>query len=96
MAALARQQNLCASCGATIHALGRAGQEIHAFGESAEAHHMKHAKSGGDNTLANCVVLCWSCHYSVHEGGSYRFGAVEGGPEDFPYFYGDASKDKLP
>jgi 5-methylcytosine-specific restriction endonuclease McrA len=86
--ALARQKNLCASCGALITALGQAGRHAHKFGESAQAHHIKHVKLGGTNNLGNCAVICWSCHYSVHEGGNYRFGPVSGTPEDFPYFRG--------
>jgi 5-methylcytosine-specific restriction endonuclease McrA len=86
--ALARQRNLCASCGTPITALGQAGRDVHRFGEDAQAHHVKHVKLGGTNDLDNCVVICWSCHYSVHEGGNYRFGAVSGTPEDFPHFNG--------
>jgi 5-methylcytosine-specific restriction endonuclease McrA len=86
--ALARQRNVCASCGALITALGQAGRRAHKFGESAQAHHIKHVKLGGTNNLGNCAVICWSCHYSVHEGGNYRFGSVSGTPEDFPYFRG--------
>ena len=33
-------------------------------------------------------MLCWSCHYSVHEGGNYRHGTVIGEPDDFPHFNG--------
>jgi hypothetical protein len=28
---------------------------------------------GGPLTLENCVVLCKSCHYSVHQGGRWKF-----------------------
>jgi len=86
--ALARQQNLCAACGTPIAKLGEAARPSHRFGESARAHHVKHVKLGGSNNLGNCVVICWSCHYSVHEGGNYRFGSVAGTEEDFPYFSG--------
>jgi 5-methylcytosine-specific restriction endonuclease McrA len=88
--ALARQKNLCASCGTPLAALGQAGQTAHKFGESAQAHHVKHVKLGGTNELSNCVVICWSCHYNVHEGGNYRFGSVSGTREDFLYFSGSA------
>ncbi len=86
--ALERQKNLCASCGTPIHAVGEAGRAQHRFGESAQAHHIVHAKFGGSNELDNCVVLCEACHYSAHEGGNYRFGTVIGTQSDFPYFDG--------
>ena len=84
--ALRRQSGLCGSCGSLISAIGKAGQAAHKFGESAQAHHIKHVKFGGTNDLANCVVLCSSCHYSAHEGGNYRFGTIVGTPNDFPYY----------
>jgi len=86
--ALLRQQNLCASCGTPILQIGDAGQAEHKFGESAQAHHIKHTKFGGTSQLDNCVVICQSCHYSVHEGGNYRFGTVVGTANDFPYYLG--------
>jgi len=49
---------------------------------------MRHVKFGGTDSLDNCVILCQSCHYSVHEGGNYRFGIVEGSQSDYPHFYG--------
>ena len=88
--ALARQKHLCASCGTPIAGLGRTDQALHKFGESAQAHHIKHVKVGGTNNISNCVVICGSCHYSVHEGGNFRFGSVSGTAEDFPYFSGRA------
>jgi len=89
--ALRRQGGLCASCGTPISAIGNAGQAAHKFGEGAQAHHIKHAKFGGTNHVDNCVALCQSCHYSVHEGGNYRFGTVVGTPEDFPHYCGATS-----
>ena len=86
-----RQGKLCASCGTPIHALGVSGQSQHRFGETVQAHHIRHAKRGGTNHIDNCVVLCQSCHYSVHEGGNYRFGWVEGTPDDFPHYQGSGS-----
>jgi hypothetical protein len=86
--ALARQRNVCASCGTRIFDLRKAGRENHKFGEVAHAHHIKHAKFGGKGDLNNCVILCWSCHYSAHEGGNYRFGTVVGEPTDFPFYKG--------
>jgi 5-methylcytosine-specific restriction endonuclease McrA len=86
--ALGRQKHLCASCGTEIVQLGKAGRAAHRYGESAQAHHVQHVKLGGSNIVDNCVVLCWSCHYSVHEGGNYRHGTVVGQKNDFPHFYG--------
>lgn len=88
--ALARQKNLCASCGTPIAGLAQEDQALHKFGESAQAHHIKHVKLSGTNNISNCVVICSSCHYCVHEGGSYRFGSAIGAPDDFPYFSGPA------
>jgi 5-methylcytosine-specific restriction endonuclease McrA len=84
--ALLRQGNLCASCGTLIAQIGKGGRSQHTFGEGAQAHHVKHVKFAGTNHVDNCVVICDSCHYSVHEGGNYRFGTVMGTPNDFPYY----------
>jgi 5-methylcytosine-specific restriction endonuclease McrA len=86
--ALLRQEHLCASCGTPIIKLGEAGRAEHKFAEGAQAHHIKHVKFGGTNQLDNCVVICWSCHYIVHEGGNYRFGTVIGTVDDFPHYNG--------
>jgi len=86
--ALARQKFRCASCGTEIARLGEAGRAEHKNGESAQAHHVRHVKFGGSDALDNCVILCQSCHYSVHEGGNYRFGTVIGETSDYPHFYG--------
>ena len=86
--ALVRQKYLCGSCGTPIKSIGEAGRADHKYGEGAEAHHVKHVKFGGTGDVSNCVVICRSCHYSVHEGGNYRFGTVIGTQSDFPYFTG--------
>ena len=86
--ALVRQKFLCALCGARISRLGEAGRSLHKFGEMAHAHHVRHAKFGGSNSLDNCTIICQACHYSAHEGGNYRYGTVIGRPKDFPYFNG--------
>jgi 5-methylcytosine-specific restriction endonuclease McrA len=86
--ALTRQQRRCGSCGTQILRLGHAGQATHRYGERAQAHHIRHIKFGGTEFLDNCVILCDSCHYSVHEGGNYRYGTVLGNVSDFPYFNG--------
>ncbi|MGJ5814508.1 HNH endonuclease [Paludibaculum fermentans] len=87
--ALARQKSLCATCGTEIQTLATSGREMHKFGEAAHAHHIKHAKFGGDASVNNCVIVCDSCHYCIHEGGRYRHGTVVGEISDFPYYYGD-------
>jgi 5-methylcytosine-specific restriction endonuclease McrA len=86
--ALERQRFRCASCGEQISALGEAGRADHQFGEGAQAHHVQHVSRGGSDSLANCVIVCQSCHYSAHEGGNYRFGTVVGRESDFAYFRG--------
>jgi predicted restriction endonuclease len=87
-AALERQKHRCAMCGESITALGYAGQAGHKFGEVAQAHHMRHVKQGGSCGVENCVILCWSCHYSAHEGGNYRHGHVDSSAEDYEFFNG--------
>lgn len=84
--ALARQMHRCASCGTHISHLGNAGRAEHQFGEGAQAHHVRHVKFGGSDSVNNCVVLCQSCHYSAYEGGNYRFGTVGGRESDYPHF----------
>jgi 5-methylcytosine-specific restriction endonuclease McrA len=86
--ALARQKNLCASCGTPISELGQAGRAKHQYGEGVQAHHVKHIKFGGTNDVSNCVIICDACHYNVHEGGNYRFGTVIGEVSDFEFYSG--------
>jgi 5-methylcytosine-specific restriction endonuclease McrA len=86
LSALVRQEFRCASCGEPILMLGQAGREAHPFGEMAHAHHKKPISKGGRNDLSNCVIICESCHYSVHEGGRYATGTVVGRRKDFPFF----------
>lgn len=66
------------------------GNLINRYGETTHAHHMKHCQQGGTNEASNCVLLCQSCHYIVHEGGNYRNKAVylSSTPADYVYFYG--------
>jgi len=87
-AALARQQFRCALCGSRISDLGHAAQEENEFGEGAHAHHMLPVKKGGSSGVDNCVILCWSCHYHVHEGGNYQRGLVITEACDYDYFNG--------
>jgi hypothetical protein len=86
--ALVRQKFRCASCGTHVTRFGEAGRSQHPFGEVAHAHHIRHVKFGGTNSIDNCVILCQTCHYSAHEGGNYRRGTVVGETEDFPHFNG--------
>lgn len=86
--ALSRQRYRCASCGTRISRLGNAGRPAHRYGEGAQAHHLRHIKFGGSDSANNCVILCNSCHYCVHEGGNYRLGTVVGRESDFPHFRG--------
>jgi 5-methylcytosine-specific restriction endonuclease McrA len=86
--ALVRQKFRCASCGTRVSRLGEPGRVQHTYGEIAHAHHVRHIKRGGTNSLENCVIICQACHYSAHEGGNYRHGTVLGRREDFPHFNG--------
>jgi len=86
--ALARQRSRCASCGTHISRLGNAGRAEHRYGEGAQAHHVRHVKLRGSDSAANCVILCWSCHYCAHEGGNYRYGTVSGARSHYPHLRG--------
>ena len=88
VAALLRQKFRCASCGTKILWIGKVGRAGHKYGERAHAHHRKPIKMGGTNFIGNCVIICESCHYSVHEGGNYRYGKVYGRKKDFAYLNG--------
>lgn len=84
--ALKRQGNKCASCGESIQSLSAVGRISHRYGEAAHAHHIRHFQQGGTNDILNCVIICESCHYSIHEGGNYRSKAVLASQSDFPFF----------
>jgi 5-methylcytosine-specific restriction endonuclease McrA len=71
--ALKRQRGKCGSCGSPIFSVGTSGASAHKFGEGAEGHHVIPHQMGGPLTLENCVVLCKSCHYSVHRGGHWKY-----------------------
>ena len=88
--ALLRQKKRCASCGQKITSLNQIGKRSHKYGEGAHAHHVKHCQHGGTNNLSNCVILCESCHYSVHEGGYYRNNSkyLIGKSSDYKHFNG--------
>lgn len=70
--ALARQDFRCASCGTPVWGLGHSAREFHEFGEQAEAHHLIPHKKRGPNIVANCVIVCRSCHINAHQGGLWR------------------------
>ena len=91
--ALARQDGMCASCGAKIFYLGGQGRSLHEFGEIGHAHHMRAVRLGGKGDLQNCVIVCEACHYSAHEGGNYGRGTVVGRPRDFPHFNGHRTQE---
>jgi len=84
--ALSRQKYRCGLCGTKIIQLGTVGRSLHSYGEGAQAHHIKPVRMGGLATVANCIIICQSCHYSVHEGGNYRHGTVVGTQADYPYY----------
>ena len=102
MAALKRQGYLCAMCGSRIWRLGKNAKETHRFREASEAHHMLTVGKGramvinGEYTkeemkirltkASNCVILCWSCHYTAHEGNFLR-GDLLSTKDDYEFFY---------
>ncbi len=91
MQALCRQDFLCGSCGDLIVPFGTLSKPklaSVAWGESAHAHHRKPIKMGGRGNIANCVILCESCHSNAHEGANYAHGTAWGRISDFPHFYG--------
>jgi len=83
-----RQGGKCACCGEDLDDIlehahhvvpnqsGRAGADQHAWLASVD----------------NCVVLCETCHYRVHQDGRYRDGAVAP-PEYYLHSHGDATRD---
>lgn len=90
-AALDRQDNRCASCAAWINRLGGDGLGWVIFGEWVQAHHVVPAISGGDASLANCVIICKACHYSAHGGGAFKQSKeswMKGSPSDYPCYHG--------
>ncbi len=88
--ALLRQKFKCGSCGEKITTLSQIGKQSHKQGEGAHGHHMRHDQQGGTNLLNNCVILCESCHYTVHNGGNYQNNQkfLIGKATDFPHFTG--------
>ena len=82
--AFARQNARCAHCGESLEDL-----EDH-------AHHVIPNQSGDPGraqdallkSTDNCVVLCATCHYAVHQSGRYRTGAVAP-PSYYRYSHGD-------
>ena len=90
--ALRRQNFRCGSCAVRLFDIGEAGLAWHVFGERAEAHHIKHANAGGTGKLANCIILCRSCHYSVHGGGTFNDNSktMQGKPADYVCYDGNS------
>lgn len=86
--ALERQRKGCACCGEGISRLEGEGRIDHKYGEAARAHHVVHLQQGGSNDLANCVILCESCHYSAHEGGNFRSKDVLASESDYLHYNG--------
>ena len=78
-----RQWNLCAHCGKSL---------TNVFDH---AHHVLPNQAGARGnpndswikSVDNCVILCESCHFRVHENGRYRTGAASA-PKYFPYSHG--------
>jgi len=70
--ALGRQKHKCAMCGGAIAGLGNQGRAQHKFGEGVQAHHVIPHSMGGPISVDNCVVICYACHMSAHQGGRWR------------------------
>jgi hypothetical protein len=83
-----RQWNLCAHCGRNL------------INIVDHAHHVlpnqvgnpKNSNDDWIRSVDNCVILCDTCHYRVHENGHYRTGAVAP-PEYYPYSHGRQTHD---
>ncbi|WPP49116.1 HNH endonuclease [Catalinimonas niigatensis] len=88
--ALSRQKYMCGSCGEKIASINQIDKQSHIFGEGAHAHHMVHCQHGGTNLLSNCVILCESCHYTIHDGGNYRNKDkhLRSSSSDYSFFHG--------
>lgn len=67
-----RQDGLCAVCGESLDDVEEFAHHVvpNQSGQAANPVHRWLASSD------NCVVLCPTCHYRVHQNGDYRFGAV--------------------
>ncbi|MGQ0484935.1 MAG: HNH endonuclease [Hyphomicrobiales bacterium] len=78
---------------ARLFDIGEGGLAWHVFGERADAHHIKHANAGGTGQLANCIILCRSCHYSVHGGGTFTVnsGTMQGRQSDYVCYDGNSN-----
>ena len=89
-AAFARQQMVCACCGDYLGNLYD------------NAHHVVPNQVGRANDAGhawlrevdNCVILCDSCHFRVHQDGKYENGAVPP-PDYYPFSHGKQSGEHL-
>jgi hypothetical protein len=87
LAALERQECLCAMCASLIVPCANKQLISVAWGETAHAHHRRPMQQKGKGTVDNCVIVCRSCHYSAHFGGNYGKKIIAN-IEDFRFFFG--------
>ena len=82
-AARVRQEGRCAHCG---HDLADLWEEAHHVvpNQSGDPHHVDDCYLKAED---NCVVLCGTCHYVVHDSGRYVRGGVAPA-EYYPYSHG--------
>ena len=90
-AAIQRQGGLCAFCGVQVQTPWSRGEY------SGNAHHLKPLHHGGDDTLKNCVYLCWGDHqllghgmapFGIDEQGGNSSSWVQLEQEDFKFWNG--------
>ena len=55
-----RQDGVCGVCGRNLDACWE------------EAHHILRQADGGNDGVGNCVILCDTCHYRVHNDGRFK------------------------
>jgi 5-methylcytosine-specific restriction endonuclease McrA len=84
-----RQKGRCGMCGTRIFSRGQDGQ----------AHHIEASSFGGQDTVDNCVYLCYDCHKQFGHGmfpkswtGLQKSSGFKWNPplrkEDYRYFNG--------
>ncbi len=57
-------------CECVMSVCGHSGRCLEPLGDKWEAHHKTSEKSGGEDTLGNCVAMCELCHKNTRTYGS--------------------------
>jgi hypothetical protein len=78
-----RQNGVCACCGEKLDDVVEHAHHVvpNQSGSATDARHL------WLKSAENCVVLCDTCHYRVHQDGRYRTGAVAP-PGYYPHSHG--------